>query len=144
MNEMERADAQPLMWGLLAAGHLIDAQLNDALEAHGLSVAKFGVLDQLVLAGEPMPLRVLAERLSCVKSNVTQLVDRLEAEKLVKRVPDPADRRSIRAQITEAGRSRHEAGQSALGEAGDALVQRFSGAERAALSGLLGRLSAAE
>ena len=36
----------------------------------------------------------LAERLTCAKSNVTQLVDRLEADGLVRRKLDPSDRRS--------------------------------------------------
>ena len=51
-----------------------------------------------------MPLGQLAERLSCVKSNITQLVDRLEADGLVARQPDPGDRRSKLAGLTAAGR----------------------------------------
>jgi len=45
-----------------------------------------------------------------VRSNITQLVDRLESEKLVKRVDDPDDRRSLRAAITPLGRERQAAG----------------------------------
>ena len=74
-----------------------------ALEPLGLSLAKFGVLSKLVAAGEPLPLRTLAERCACVRSNITQLVDRLEAEKLVVRADDPHDRRSIRAELTARG-----------------------------------------
>ena len=61
-----------------------------------------------------MPLRLLAEQCSCVRSNITQLVDRLEAEKLVRRADDPKDRRSILAELTPEGRSRHAAGLRAL------------------------------
>jgi DNA-binding MarR family transcriptional regulator len=56
----------------------------------------------------------LAQRLACVRSNVTQLVDRLEADGLVKREADSADRRSIRAVVTDAGRERQVAGSQAL------------------------------
>jgi DNA-binding MarR family transcriptional regulator len=52
-----------------------------------------------------------------VRSNITQLVDRLEADKLVVRSDDPRDRRSVRAELTEEGRSRHAGGLRALGEA---------------------------
>jgi DNA-binding MarR family transcriptional regulator len=45
-----------------------------------------------------------------VRSNITQLIDRLESEKLVKRVDDPQDRRSLLAQITPLGRERQAAG----------------------------------
>jgi DNA-binding MarR family transcriptional regulator len=75
----------------------------------GLSLAKMGALQTLVEADGPIPLGQLAERLCCVKSNVTQLVDRLEAELLVRRVPDPADRRSVRAEVTDEGRARFAA-----------------------------------
>ena len=52
-----------------------------------------------------------------MRSNVTQLVDRLEAEKLVTRSDDPRDRRSVRAELTARGRSRHAAGMRALTKA---------------------------
>jgi DNA-binding MarR family transcriptional regulator len=45
-----------------------------------------------------------------VRSNITQLVDRLEADGLVKRIDDPADRRAVRAEVTRLGRERHDAG----------------------------------
>src|SRR6476619_1937902 len=65
--------------------HALEGRLEGALEPLGLSLAKFGVLSTLVASKEPLPLRLLAEQCSCVRSNITQLVDRLEAEKLVRR-----------------------------------------------------------
>jgi DNA-binding MarR family transcriptional regulator len=84
--------------------HTVEERLEAALEPCGLSVAKFGVLAKLVAAGEPLPLGTLAERMACVRSNMTQLIDRLEADKLVRRVADPGDRRSVRAELTKEGR----------------------------------------
>ena len=55
-------------------------------------------------------LSELASKLVCVRSNVTQLVDRLETEGLVKRADDPADRRAVRAEVTALGRKRQAAG----------------------------------
>src|SRR5260370_33926886 len=52
----------------------------------------------------------MAEKLTCVRSNVTQLVDRVEADGLVKRTDDPADRRAVRAEVTALGRKRRAAG----------------------------------
>jgi DNA-binding MarR family transcriptional regulator len=94
--------------------HLIAGRLEEALEPLGLSLAKFGVLSKLVASQEPLPLRLLAEQCACVRSNITQLVDRLEADKLVRRADDPKDRRSILAELTPEGRSRHAAGLRAL------------------------------
>jgi DNA-binding MarR family transcriptional regulator len=63
-----------------------------------------------VAQDRPISLSELAEKLTCVRSNVTQLVDRLEADGLVKRTDDPADRRAVRAAVTALGRKRHAAG----------------------------------
>jgi DNA-binding MarR family transcriptional regulator len=64
----------------------------------------------LATQDEPTSLSELAEKFTCVRSNVTQLVDRLEADGLVKRTDDPADRRAVRAEVTGLGRKRHAAG----------------------------------
>lgn len=113
MNE----DAVRPLLRLIRAMHGVDNRLEHALEPLGLSLAKLGALSKLVEAGEPIPLGSLAERLSCVRSNITQLVDRLEADGLVARVHDPRDRRSVRAALTEEGRARHKAGMAAFDEA---------------------------
>ena len=94
--------------------HALEGRLEAALEPLGLSLAKFGVLSTLVASKEALPLRLLAEQCSCVRSNITQLVDRLEADKLVRRADDPKDRRSILAELTSEGRSRHAAALRAL------------------------------
>jgi DNA-binding MarR family transcriptional regulator len=94
--------------------HLLEGRLEAALEPLGLSLAKFGLLSTLVASKEPLPLRLLAEQCACVRSNITQLVDRLEADKLVRRADDPKDRRSILAELTPEGRSRHASAQRAL------------------------------
>jgi DNA-binding MarR family transcriptional regulator len=60
-----------------------------------------------------------------VRSNITQLVDRLAAEKLVVRSDDPHDRRSVRAELTAEGRARQAAGLAALHVAERALIARI-------------------
>jgi DNA-binding MarR family transcriptional regulator len=64
----------------------------------------------LVSQDRPISLSELAAKLVCVRSNVTQLVDRLEMEGLVKRADDPSDRRAVRAEVTALGRKRQAAG----------------------------------
>src|SRR4029077_8554058 len=82
----------------------------EALAGVKLSGAKHAALCVLVTHDRPISLSELAEKLTCVRSNVTQLVDRLEADGLVKRIDDPADRRAVRAEVTALGRKRHAAG----------------------------------
>ena len=97
-------------FALVHAGHRVEARLEEALAGVKLSGAKHAALCVLVTHDQPISLSELAEKLTCVRSNVTQLVDRLEADGLVKRIDDPADRRAVRAEVTRLGRERHAAG----------------------------------
>src|SRR5262245_34956822 len=104
-------------FALLHAAGSAEGFVESKLVAIGLSIPKLAALDRLVEAGGSMPLGQLAERLACVKSNVTQLVDRLECDGLVERAHDPSDRRSRLAVLTEAGRRAHEEGSRVQREA---------------------------
>lgn len=122
---------------VLAAAEELHGRLERALSAVGLSVSKFDALDQLIRAEEPMTLGSLAGRLQCVRSNVTQLVDRLEAEGLVRRGSCSEDRRAIRAKVTELGRERHAAGLEAIRSVQQEVASRLDAGQRAELMTLL-------
>jgi len=124
-----------MMFKVIAAGRSLETRLEQALETVGLSLAWYGVLSHLAEAKEPLALSALAARINCVRSNVTQLVDRLEADGLVRREDDPDDRRSIRAALTPLGRERQRAGEKQL----DAVQAAISGALTDADRDALGR-----
>jgi DNA-binding MarR family transcriptional regulator len=128
------------MLALLEAARCIQEKLEVALEAVGLSPAKFQALDALVKAGEPLALSELAGCLKCVRSNITQLADRLESDGLVKRVDDPTDRRAIRAVVTQLGIERHSAGVETIRELQDSFAERVGPAERNAFHRVLSAL----
>ena len=58
---------------------------------------------RLIEPGAPIPMRRLAEKLSCDASNVTGLIDRLEARGLVQRRPAADDRRVRVLDLTPVG-----------------------------------------
>ena len=99
---------------LIKSGRFAESRLDEALDSAGLTFVKWRMLDAIVKAESPVSLGKLAEHLNCVKSNITQLTDRLESEGTVKRVSDPGDRRSILMELTESGRSMHKSGLEAL------------------------------
>lgn len=142
-REREVVATSALVSSLAQVGHMIDHRLDSSLEPYGLSIAKMGVLRNLMEAGGSAPLGYLAERLACVKSNITQLVDRLEADGLVRRMPDPEDRRSVRAVLTDKGREAYAAGQAAQAQAERELVEGLSADDRARLAALLRNLTQA-
>jgi DNA-binding MarR family transcriptional regulator len=80
-------------------------------EKEGLSETRLGVLFMLhhAGAGAGLPLGVIASKMLVSPRNVTGLIDHLERDDLVVRVPDPADRRSVLARLTERGHQRVQA-----------------------------------
>lgn len=129
-----------LAFRVIGAAHEVEGRLEGALGTIGLSLAKLNVLKALADTDEPLPLSHLADRCCCVRSNITQLVDRLEADRLVERLPDPADRRSVRAALTAAGRERHAEAVRIVGETETQVFAALGEEDRQALTRLLGRL----
>jgi len=127
------ATAHRLVERLLATADAFRSRLEAALAEADLSMAKLALLRILSDAGEPVALGELAEHSGCVRSNITQLVDRLEKDGLVRRILDPADRRIRRAELTEAGRRSHAAGVRILAVEERALVGGLGEADRQAL-----------
>ena len=125
---------------VLHAAYEVEAEVEAKLNAIGLSAAKLAALRALDEAGESLPLSQLAERLSCVKSNITQLVDRLEADGFVARRADPRDRRARLAALTAAGRKAVKEGTRAFDVAERDVLSRLSREEAHQLHALLGKM----
>ncbi|MEU6913636.1 MarR family winged helix-turn-helix transcriptional regulator [Streptomyces olindensis] len=112
---------------------------ESAAAEHALTGAQARLLSLLCL--EPLPMRRLAQRLKCEPSNVTGIVDRLEARGLVERRPDPADRRVKVAAATQEGRRVARSLRESLRFAREPLAGLSEGerlALRDALRGMLG------
>jgi len=98
-----------------------------------LSTPKFAALSVLMAENQPLSLSDLAAKLTCVRSNVTQLVDRLEADGLVKRTDDPSDRRAVRAEVTKLGRERYTAGLKVVNRVHEEVAKQLSAVDQSAL-----------
>jgi len=125
------------VFSVLGTAHALEARLEAALGREGLSLAKIGVLGHLAAARGPLPLRELAERQSCVRSNITQLIDRLEKDGLVRRRRDPNDRRGVLAALTPAGQRAYGKGMQVLAEEQRAIVRALSAGDAKQLSSAL-------
>jgi DNA-binding MarR family transcriptional regulator len=113
LAQMEgQADVAPLE--ALAALRLAAKQAHTAMErwtdSHGLSESRLRVLMALYHTPDHRrPLGELAEILNVVPRTVTDVIDVLERDGLITRVPDPTDRRSVHARLSGAGLERVEA-----------------------------------
>jgi DNA-binding MarR family transcriptional regulator len=128
------------LFAVLHASGVLETRVEAKLSEIGLSLAKLAALHHLSEAGESLPLGQLAERLACVKSNVTQLVDRLEADGLVSRAADSNDRRSRLAVLSAAGRHAYVRGRDIQQQAERELFAALTPDELAKLHELLAKL----
>ncbi len=131
------------LFAVLHASNALEGRVEARLGEVGLSLAKLAALRRLAEAGGSLPLGQLADRLSCVKSNVTQLVDRLEADGLVSRTSDTADRRSRLAVLTDAGRTAHARGLEIFEVAERELFGMLTDSEGDQLHALLAKITPA-
>ena len=72
--------------------------------SHDLTQRQLGTLLLVACTPGPHTIRGIAAKLDLLKPAVTRAVDVLEAEGLVERKPDPADRRSVLVVPTAAAR----------------------------------------
>ncbi|MEU7578949.1 MarR family transcriptional regulator [Streptomyces sp. NPDC041068] len=112
-------------------------EYEEAAAEHALTGAQARVLGLLSL--EPMPMRLVARKMKCEPSNITGIVDRLEARGLVERRPDPADRRVKLAAPTAEGVRVARSLRESLNFAREPLAE-LSREERLSLRGLLRRM----
>ena len=71
-------------------------------EESGLTAPKIVVLSILTKKG-PETISKMASYISCSKQNMTTIVDQLEHDGMVERVPDKKDRRATLLKVTKAG-----------------------------------------
>lgn len=101
--------------GLMRVQQIIQSAVDGALKPHGLTFARYEALVLLTFARRSsLPMRVMGERLQLHPTSVTNIVDRLERDGLVKRVPHPTDRRTTLVEITDDGRTRHTSATKAV------------------------------
>ena len=117
----------------------LDRGRSRAFAAHGLEGWEFDVLTALCRAGAPYrlsPGRLLRETL-VTSGTMTNRVDRLADRGLVRRLPDPADRRGVLVELTADGRRLVDSALDALLEHERALLAGLGPDEQARLASLL-------
>ncbi|KES03072.1 MarR family transcriptional regulator [Streptomyces toyocaensis] len=106
----------------------------------GVTPAQSRLLRTLAHYGSPPRMADLAERLEVVPRAVTTLVDGLEANGKVRRVPDPANRRVIRIELTDDGRAALRELRAARRTAAEEILAPLGDEQREKLGELLNAL----
>ena len=114
----EPARPMAAVTSIMRAHQVLMARLNELLRPHGLTFPRYEALMLLSFTRTgALPLGKIGERLQVHRTSVTNIVDKLEADGLVRRVPHENDRRATLAEITDAGRDAAQQATAALNEA---------------------------
>ncbi|WP_346016686.1 MarR family transcriptional regulator [Chroococcidiopsis sp. CCMEE 29] len=107
--QRERPDLDVSPMGIIGrmgrlAKHL-ERAIQETFSDFGLNVGEFDVLATLRRSGQPYQLSPtqLFNTLMVSSGTMTHRIDRLEQAELVKRIPDPGDRRGMLIQLTNKG-----------------------------------------
>jgi DNA-binding MarR family transcriptional regulator len=124
---------------------LIQDQVEDALKAAGLpSLSWYTVLWEIERMGAPQRPRDLAIPLFIPRYALSRLVDRMEADGLVKRIKCEEDARGHLLDLTAKGRAMRKEMWAVYAPAMDAAMTRLSDKEAAELTRLLNKLGGVE
>src|SRR6266850_1587079 len=114
--------------------------LDRISSAHGASTARMRLMTQIASEGS-VRFVDLVEAFGFAPRTITDAVDALEADGLVERRPDPADRRAKRISLTAAGEAMLETVKPVQRKFCDELFDALSDQEREQFTVLLGRLN---
>ena len=142
----ERPDLDPsakhVTGRIVRLASLFQQAYAPAFEAAGLNPGDYGVLVALRRAGAPFRLTPteLARQRMMTSGGMTPVLDRLERQGLVARLPNPSDRRGSLVELTRAGRRKVDAAMARHAEAEQRLVGHLDPRERDQLAKLLRKL----
>ena len=120
----------------------LDRLLAAVFEQFGLGRGEFDVLATLRRSGEPFRLnpKALTERLMLSPAAMTNRLDNLERAGLIRRMPDPEDRRGLLIELTRDGRRVIDQAMSAHVENEERILAALTKQERRDLAALLRKL----
>ncbi|MGW6934801.1 MarR family transcriptional regulator [Lentzea sp. NPDC054927] len=109
------ATSMAAVTSVMRVQQIIQSAVDAALKPHGLTFARYEALVLLFFSRKgALPMRVMGERLQLHPTSVTNIVDRLESDGLVRRTPHPTDRRTTLVEITDSGLQRREEATAAV------------------------------
>jgi DNA-binding MarR family transcriptional regulator len=133
------SDAMGVVLRIQALAKILGDRAAEHLMEFGLQWWQYDVLSALRRQGRPFRLTAteLADASRLTSGAMTNRIDRLETQGLVRRVADPQDRRRVLVQLTGKGRKLIDRATEARFEAATAALDGLSESQRRRLDSLL-------
>ena len=133
------ADSDDLTEAFWAVARRLREKSQETLAPWDITPAHWRALRVLRRHGV-MRLSELSDRLRIAPRSATEVVDALEGRGLVRRRPDPGDRRATLVEVTDPGSEMLEAIRAVRGTEAERVFSRLSPADRADLARILRQL----
>ena len=139
----QRPDLDPEPMGVVlriqALAKILGEQTSVRLQEYNLQWWQYDVLSTLRRQGEPftLPATALAESAMLTSGAMTNRIDRLEEQDLVRRTKDPEDGRKVLVKLTDKGLKLIEGATEALFETAMDALESLSARQRVSLANLL-------
>ncbi len=130
---------------IMTLARYFNRSMDETLEEHELDRRAYWLIGHLRFIGPPYRRSPgeLGEELHLSSGAMTNRLDRLESAGLIRRLPDPSDRRGVLIEPTEAGNAAWEASVGAQARREALIASALSDVEKDELHVLLRRLMAA-
>lgn len=117
-------------------------QVTDLFNRHGIQPGEYAVLCNLRIQGSPYQLspKGIAQSVLLTSGGLSNLLERLENKKYIKRLPDPNDRRGVTVQLLPLGKKVIDAAMTEHVQFEAGLVNVLNQTERATLENLLKKM----
>ena len=139
----QRPDLDPEPMGVVlriqALAKILGEQTSVRLQEYNLQWWQYDVLSTLRRQGEPftLPATALAESAMLTSGAMTNRIDRLEEQDLVRRTKDPEDGRKVLVRLTDKGLKLIEGATEARFETAMDALESLSARQRVSLANLL-------
>ncbi|NLB53947.1 MAG: MarR family transcriptional regulator [Syntrophomonadaceae bacterium] len=119
---------QCVNFALTRAQNIVHQYFKARLAPFGVTPGQYGIL-KCLWDENGLTVKQIAERMYLDSSTVTGLLDRMEHKGLIKRQPDPTDRRALSVILTPAGEELKAPVSQAIIDANQAVLQNVNDEE---------------
>jgi DNA-binding MarR family transcriptional regulator len=119
---------QCVNFALTRAQNIVHQYFKARLAPFGVTPGQYGIL-KCLWDENGLTVKQIAERMYLDSSTVTGLLDRMEHKGLIKRQPDPTDRRALSVILTPAGEELEAPVSQAIIDANQAVLQNVNDEE---------------
>lgn len=127
---------QCVNFALTRAQNAVNQYFKTRLAPHGVTPGQYGIL-KCLWDENGLTVKQIAERMYLDSSTITGLLDRMEQKGLIKRGPDPSDRRALSVVLTAEGQGLEGPVNEAIARANQAVLKDVGDAEAQKLMQLL-------